>query len=169
MEPVWKEAKARYTQQEKDIRDHNNKIKDQDKREHTMDKQVAAAKKKADADGQKRETLWRREMARLAKYVVEYTEKLQMKTVHHRQNSTRGQIAKARETPRKRGARRGAQRGRGRTTAASSTESDGEFSTLGTVSTVPPTPIPRPHHSHGLVLFKKRVSALRNIQPSRTP
>ena len=58
MELVWKEAKACYTQQEREIRDHNKKIEDQDKREHTMDKQVAAAKKKADADGQKRETLW---------------------------------------------------------------------------------------------------------------
>lgn len=82
-------------------------------------------------------------MAGLAKYVVEYTKKLQMKTVRRRQKSTRGQIAKAGETPRKRGARRGAWRGRGRTTAASSTESDGEFLNLGTVSTVPPTPIPR--------------------------
>ena len=144
MEPVWKEAKACYKQQEKEIRDHNKKIEDQDKREHTMDKQVAAAKKKADADAQKWETLWLREMAGLAKYVVEYTEKLQMKTVHCRQKSTRGQIAKAGETPRKRGARRGAGQGRGCTTAASSTESDGEFSTLDTVSTVPPTPIPQP-------------------------
>lgn len=50
MEPVWKEAKAQYKQQEKEIRDHNKKIEDQAKREHTMDKQVAAAKKKADAD-----------------------------------------------------------------------------------------------------------------------
>ena len=52
MEPVWKEAKAHYKQQEKEIRDHNKKIEDQEKRECTMDKQVAAAKKKADADAQ---------------------------------------------------------------------------------------------------------------------
>ena len=76
-------------------------------------------------------------MAGLAKYVVEHTEKLQMKTVNYRQKSTWGQIAKVGETPKKRGARRGAWRGRGCMTAASSTESDGEFSTLGTVSPVP--------------------------------
>ena len=80
METVWKEVKACYKQQEKEIRDHNKKIEDQEKRERTIDKQVAVAKQKADADAQKWETLWRHEMAGLAKYVVEYTEKLQMKT-----------------------------------------------------------------------------------------
>ena len=108
MEPVWKEVKARYKQQEKEIRDHNKKIEDQEKREHTMGKQVAAAKKKADADAQKQEMLWRREMAGRSKYVVKYTEKLQMKSVRCRQKSTWGQIVKAGETPKKRGARRGA-------------------------------------------------------------
>ena len=46
MEPVWKEAKAQYKQQEKEIRDHNKKNKDQEKRECTMDKQGAAAKRR---------------------------------------------------------------------------------------------------------------------------
>ena len=83
-------------------------------------------------------------MARLAKYVVEYPDKSQKKTVHHRQKSTWGQIVKEGETLKKRGARKGAQQGRGCTTAAFSTESDGEFLTLGTISTVLPTSKPQP-------------------------
>jgi len=129
-----------------------------------MDKQVAAAKKKADADSQKQEMLWQCEMVGLAKYVVEHTEKSQMKTICHWQKSTQGQIAKDRETPKRRGATRGAWWGRGITTAVSST-SDGKFSTLGTVSTVLLTLNLDHNHRHDLVLFKRRV----NIQSPGTP
>ena len=58
MEPVWKEVKACNKQQQKEIRDYNNKIEGQEKTECTMDKQVAAMKMKADADAQKQEMLW---------------------------------------------------------------------------------------------------------------
>ena len=143
MEPVWKEAKACYKQQEKEIRDHNKKVEEQEKRERTMDKQAAVAKKKVDAESQRREALWRREMAGLAKFVTEYTEKEKSKATRRKQKSTRGQRAKEGETPKKKGARVGTRRGRGRTTIPSSTESEGEFSTLGTVSTIPPTPKPQ--------------------------
>ena len=42
MEPVWKVAKAHYKQQEKEIRDHNKKVEEQEKRGCMMDKQAAA-------------------------------------------------------------------------------------------------------------------------------
>ena len=67
-----------------------------------MDKQAAVAKKKVDAESQRWEALWRREMAGLAKFVTEYTEKEKSKATCHKQKSTQGQRAKEGETPKKR-------------------------------------------------------------------
>ena len=98
-------------------------------------------------------------MARLAKYVVEYPDKSQKKTVHHRHKSTWGQMVKEGETLKKKGARKGAQQGRECTTAAFSTESDGEFLTLGTtVSTVLPTSKPQPQPWPPSCPIQKNVS-----------